>query len=172
MAHLILTGSPTRPADTCEGSTRLNFGEYERTVDYKGRLTVPAHLLLASHDVDWTRVMVVKGDARSLYLYDIRTWQAVLDEAYRSMDDDEGRLFMHRALSDAHLSEVDNLNRVTLPAPLLQHAAIEKRAIVVGMFNRLELWSPENWSAYLENLQEVEIPSIADLSRARIRQVV
>lgn len=116
--------------------------------------------------------MVVKGDAQCLYVYDIRTWQAVLDEAYRSMDDDEGRLFMHRALSDAHLSEVDNLNRVTLPAPLLQHATIEKRAIIVGMFNRLEFWSPENWEAYLENLQEVEIPSIADLSRARIREVI
>jgi MraZ protein len=147
------------------------FGEYERTVDYKGRITVPPHLLVASEDADWTKVMVLKADPASLYVYDLKTWKAVLDEAYRSMDDDESRLFMHRALADAHLSEVDNLKRITLPAPLLDHAHIEKRAVIVGMFNRLELWNPEAWQAYLATLEEVPIPSIADLSRSRIRQV-
>jgi len=147
------------------------FGEYERTVDYKGRITVPVHLLVASDDADWTKVMVLKADPASLYVYDLKTWKAVLDEAYRSMDDDESRLFMHRALADAHLSDVDNLKRITLPAALLDHARIEKRAIVVGMFNRLELWNPEDWQAYLATLEEVPIPSIADLSRSRIRQV-
>jgi MraZ protein len=149
----------------------MYFGEYERTVDYKGRITVPAHLLVVSDDADWTKVMVLKADPASLYVYDLKTWKAVLDEAYRSMDDDESRLFMHRALADAHLSDVDNLKRITLPAPLLDHARIEKRAIIVGMFNRLEVWNPDAWQAYLATLEEVPIPSIADLSRSRIRQV-
>jgi MraZ protein len=149
----------------------MYFGEYERTVDYKGRITVPAHLLVVSDDADWTKVMVLKADPASLYVYDLKTWKAVLDEAYRSMDDDESRLFMHRALADAHLSDVDNLKRITLPAPLLDHARIDKRAIIVGMFNRLEVWNPDAWQAYLATLEEVPIPSIADLSRSRIRQV-
>ena len=93
-----------------------------------------------------------------------------MDEAYRSMDDDESRLFMHRALADAQLSDVDNLKRITIPATLLGHAGIEKRAVVVGMFNRLELWDPAAWKEYLEGLEDVEVPSIADLSRARIRE--
>lgn len=149
----------------------MYFGEYERTVDYKGRLTVPGHLLVATEDADWSKVMVVRADPPCLYVYDMHTWRAVMDEAYRSMDDDESRLFMHRALADAHLSEVDNLNRVTIPAALLEHSGIEKRAVVVGMFNRVELWNPEVWQRYLETLEDVAIPSIADLSRARIRQV-
>jgi MraZ protein len=78
---------------------------------------------------------------------------------------------MHRVLSDAALSEVDNLKRITIPTPLLEHAHVEKRTIVVGMFNRLEIWSPEVWQSYLESMEEVQIPSISDLSRARIRQV-
>jgi MraZ protein len=149
----------------------MNFGEYERTVDYKGRITVPAHLLESSDDADWTKVMVLKAEPASLYVYDLKTWKAVLDEAYRSMDDDESRLFMHRALADAYLSDVDNLKRITLPAALLEHSRIEKRAVIVGMFNRLELWNPEVWQEYLARLEEVPIPSIADLSRSRIRQV-
>jgi MraZ protein len=149
----------------------LLFGEYERTVDYKGRLTVPSHLLLAGTDNDWSRVMVLRGEQRCLYVYDVMTWQAILDEAYRSMDDDESRVFMHRALSDAHLSDVDNLKRLTLPAPLLEYAGIDKHVIVVGMFHRLEVWQPEAWSSYVATLEEVPVPSISDLSRARIREV-
>ena len=149
----------------------MYFGEYERTVDYKGRLTVPSHLLLSSEDSDWSRVMVLKGEHTCLYLYDLQTWKAVLDEAYRGMDDDESRVFMHRVLSDAYLAEVDNLKRITLPAALLAHAQVDRRAVIVGMFNRLEIWSPEAWTTYLEGLEDVPVPSISDLSRARIREV-
>jgi MraZ protein len=147
------------------------FGEYERTVDYKGRLTVPAHVMESTSEADWTHVMVIRGDAGCLYVYDLGTWKAVLDEAYRSMDDDESRLFMHRTLQDAHLSEIDNLKRIGVPSALLQYAGIEKRTVVVGMFNRLELWDPQRWTEFLETLEDVPVPSIADLSRARIRQV-
>lgn len=149
----------------------MYFGEYERTVDQKGRITVPGHLLAGSSDLDWSRVMVVKGEEACLYVYDLGTWKAVLDEAYRSMDDDESRIFMHRALSDAHLSDVDNLKRISVPAPLLQYAGIDRKTVIVGMFSRLELWDPEAWRSYLAGLDEVAVPSIADLSRARIREV-
>src|SRR4051794_12582589 len=149
----------------------MYFGEYERTVDYKGRLTVPGHLLVSSDDADWSKVMLLKAEPPCLYIYDLRTWGLVLDEAYRSMDDDESRLFMHRALADAHLTEVDNLKRIPAPAALFEHGKIEKRAIVVGIFNRLELWGPDVWQSYVEGLEDVEIPSVADLSRARIREV-
>jgi len=146
------------------------FGEYERTVDHKGRFSLPGHLLVAQEG-DWAQVMVIRGEQQCLYVYDVGTWKAVLDEAYRTMDDDESRLFMHRALADAHVSDVDSMKRISVPAPLLEHAEIEKRMMIVGMFNRLELWRPEAWTSYVETLEDVQIPSIADLSRARIREV-
>ncbi len=149
----------------------MYFGEYERTVDHKGRLTVPGHMLVASAESDWSKVMILKAESTCLYVYDLETWKIVLDEAYQGMDDDEGRIFMHRVMADAHLSDVDNLKRISVPAALLSHASIDKRAIIVGMFNRLEVWSPESWESYLENVADVQIPSIADLSRARIRHV-
>ena len=149
----------------------MYFGEYERTVDQKGRLTLPSHMLSARDGVDWSRAMVVRAEPPCLYVYDLGIWKSVLHEAYGSLDDDDARVFMHRALADAHVAELDNLKRITVPSALLCHASIEKRVIVVGMFNRLELWNPGAWSAYLETLEDVEVPSIADLSRARIREV-
>jgi MraZ protein len=164
----ILSESPT-VEHLSPGRQHVYFGEYERTVDQKGRITVPGHLLTG--DADWSRVMIVKGEEACLYVYDLGTWKAVLDEAYRSMDDDESRIFMHRALSDAHLSDVDNLKRITIPSALLQHASIGRKTVIVGMFSRLELWDPESWQSYLTALDEVTVPSIADLSRSRIREV-
>lgn len=146
------------------------FGEYERTLDYKGRLSVPAHLL-GVLGTEWRTVMVIKGEQRCLYLYDIQTWQSILEKAQKNMDDDESRLFMHHVLSDAYLSDVDSMKRVTLPASLLQYADIEKRTMVVGMFNRIEVWSVEEWASYLETMKEVPVPSIAELSRGLIREV-
>lgn len=147
-------------------------GEFERTVDYKGRLTLPTGLLLASPETDWSKAQILKGNDRPcLHLYDLGTWRSILREAHAAMDDDEGRIFMHRILSDAHLSEVDAMKRVTISAPLLEYARLEKRAVVVGMFQRIEVWSPEVWNDYLRDAEEIEVPSISDLSRARIREV-
>lgn len=149
----------------------MYFGEYERTVDAKGRVTLPAHLLVSLNEQSFTRVMLLKGEPRCLFLYDLDTWKGVLNEAYTALPDDEGRVFMHRMLSDAQVSDVDNLKRITIPAPLLEHAQIERRVVIVGMFNRLEVWSPEVWKEYVDSMADVEVPSIADLSRARIREV-
>jgi len=149
----------------------MYFGEYERTVDYKGRFTLPGHLLVDADDADWSRVIVIKGEPPCLYVYDLQTWKAVLNEAYRTLDDDEARLFMHTALADAHLSDVDTMKRISIPAPLLGHAGVEKRMIIVGMLNLLELCIPEAWESHMQTIEDVPIPSIADLSRARIREV-
>jgi len=146
------------------------FGEYERTVDQKGRFAVPPHMLMAAEDADWSRVMITKAAGPCLYLYELETWKSVLGSA-QGLDEDESRLFMHRALADAHLSEVDTLKRITIPAALLQHARIERKAIVVGMFNHLELWDVAVWREYLDSMEDIEVPTIADLSRNRIREV-
>ena len=146
------------------------FGEYERALDYKGRLTVPGHLL-AALGREARQVMLVKGEQRCLYLYELETWKTLLEEAYRNLDDDESRLFMHHVVSDAYLSDVDTMKRITIPAPLLQYAGIEKQTMVVGMFNRIEVWSAEEWGSYLDAMKEVPIPSIAGLSRSQIREV-
>ena len=149
----------------------MHFGEYERTVDYKGRLSIPGHLLAPGDDVDWGKAVLLKADPPCLYMYDHLSWKMLLQAAYNNMDDDEGRLFMHRALSDASTIEIDNLKRVTIPTALLAHASIEKRVVVVGMFNRLELWEPDAWQSHIKSLEDVQLPSLEDLSRIRIREV-
>jgi len=147
------------------------FGEYERTVDAKGRLTIPAHLAAARAEADWSKVVIVKGEGPCLFLFDTHTWQTVLGTAFNAFDDEDARLFMHRNLPDAQLSELDALNRVTIPTALLAHAGIEKRVTLIGLFNRVELWDPEAWKSYVESRQDVDVPSIAEVSRASIREV-
>jgi MraZ protein len=149
-------------------------GEYERTVDAKGRLTVPSHLLTTSSDeAEWSRVMVVKSESPPcLYVYDVKSWDGILERAYREMDLDDYRLFTHRILAEAQLSDVDSVKRITIPAALLTHARIEKQAIILGVADHTEVWGPDPWNAYLAENKDIEVPSIADLSRKdKIRPV-
>ena len=130
--------------------------------------------------------MVMKGKSeiphddgnafRFLYFWDMETWDALLEEAYRRMDEDGGRKFMHSVVSDSATADVDVSSRVTVPERLLQYAGIEKqaKAIVAGIFDHLEIWSFETWQAYQSSpivQEDVKIPSIPDLARSRIREV-
>lgn len=169
------------PENNPHGGIRLLSGKYERKLDYKGRLAIPEDLLKTS-DQDWSRVVVMRQEAHVdtsgdvshglLCLYDVRTWQEFLTEAYRTLDIDEARMFMEKRVADASTVDVDAMKRLTLPAPLLQFSRIEKQVIVTGILDHIEVWNPESYQSYVDALDdEVAVPSIEDLARRRIRVV-
>lgn len=160
-------------------------GVHERKFDYKNRITIPEHLHRSVGE-GFERVMVMKGaseitlddgeTAKFLYLWDMETWNEMLEAGYSRMDEDAGRKFMSRVVADAAAADVDFSGRVTVPERLLQYAGIEKqaKAAVVGIFDHLEVWNFDSWIAYQATQtvqEEVQIPSIPDLARSRFRQV-
>jgi MraZ protein len=160
-------------------------GVHERKFDYKNRITIPEHLS-QSGPVSFQRVMAMKGASdippedgnafKFLYFWDMETWDSLLEEAYRRMDEDAARKFMHSVVADSAAADVDVSSRVTVPERLLQYAGIEKqaKAIVAGIFDHLEIWSFDSWMAYQSSpivQEDVKIPLIPDLARSRIREV-
>ena len=160
-------------------------GVHERKFDYKNRITIPDHFQQAAGS-GIQRVIVMKGaseilladgeTAKFLYVWDTETWNVLLEEAFRRMDEDQSRKFMSEVVGDAVAADLDPSARVTIPERLLQYAGIEKqsKATVAGIFDHLELWNADRWVEYhaTQTVQEeVEIPSIPDLARSRIRQV-
>jgi DNA-binding transcriptional regulator/RsmH inhibitor MraZ len=160
-------------------------GVHERKFDYKNRITIPEQFSQPG-SAGLQRVVVMKGESEVssedgegfayLYVWDMETWDSLLEEGYRQMDEDEGRKFMNNVVRDAASADVDASSRVTIPERLLHYAGIEKQAksIVAGIFDHLEVWSFDRWLAYHSTRtvqEEVEIPSIPVLARSRIRQV-
>ena len=118
------------------------MGEYNHTVDAKGRLIVPSKFREQLGD----EFVVTKGLDNCLFVYENSEW-AALEEKLRTLPltNAAGRKFSRFLLAGATTCEVDKQGRVLLPAVLREHAGIEKEAVLAGVLNRVEIWSKERW---------------------------
>lgn len=118
------------------------MGEYNHTIDAKGRLIIPSKFREALGD----EFVVTKGMDGCLFVYDNKEWQ-VFAEKLRTlpMIDKEVRKFTRFFLAGAASVEVDKQGRILLPAKLREFAEITKETVLVGVGSRVEIWSKERW---------------------------
>ena len=132
-------------------------GEFRCKLDDKGRFFIPSSIreLLDKGKPDQTKsVMFVRGQTECLWLYALQDWEHKLARARESLDDDQSRLFMHVIVSETMGSEIDRSGRICVPRRLRELSGIEEEIVVIGMYDRLELWSLEEWNSYLARMEE------------------
>ena len=118
------------------------MGEYNHTIDAKGRLIIPAKL----REVLGDEFVVKKGKDGCLFVFDNSEWQAFA-EKLRSlpMIDKEVRQFTRFFLAGAASVEVDKQGRILIPSVLREFADITKDAVLIGVGSRIEIWSKDRW---------------------------
>ena len=130
------------------------MGEYNHTVDAKGRLIVPSKF----RDQLGDEFVVTKGMDGCLFVFDNSEWQA-FEAKLRSlpMIDKEARQFTRYFLAGAASLEVDKQGRILLPAVLREFADITKDAVLVGVGNRVEIWSKDRWEGTItyQDMEEI-----------------
>ena len=130
------------------------MGEYNHTIDAKGRLIVPSKFREALGD----EFVVTKGMDGCLFVFDNSEWQA-FEAKLRSlpMIDKEARQFTRYFLAGAASLEVDKQGRILLPAVLREFADITKDAVLVGVGNRVEIWSKDRWEGTItyQDMEEI-----------------
>jgi transcriptional regulator MraZ len=132
-------------------------GEFRCKLDDKGRFFIPSSIreLLDKGKPDQTKsVMFVRGQTECLWLYALQDWEHKLARARESLDDDQSRLFMHFIVSETMGSEIDRSGRICVPRRLRELSGIEEEIVVIGMYDKLELWSLEEWNSYLARMEE------------------
>jgi len=125
------------------------LGEYTHTIDEKGRLTIPAKFrgLLASG------LVVTRGFDQNLMLFPIDGWQELAQRiSERPLADEDLRMFRRRVFSGATDLQPDRQGRILLPPYLREFAGINGDVVIAGMFNYLELWSTEAWTAVRQTI--------------------
>jgi len=121
-------------------------GETAITIDDKGRLAIPvAFRDVVARDCANRLVLTYNPfDQGSLYLYPDAGWQAVRDQVVAlSPFVPEHRVLQRMLVGAATPLEPDSAGRVLLPATMRMAAGLEKRAVLMGMGGRLELWSEQ-----------------------------
>lgn len=124
-------------------------GEYEHSIDAKGRIIMPLKFRESLGNVFY----ITKGLDRNLLVYSAEAWQNFYEKLSKlPMADKNARGFSRLFLSGAVECEADKQGRVLLPATLRNYAGIIKNATVIGNGDKIEIWSTENWNSYIDNL--------------------
>ncbi len=127
------------------------MGEYNHTIDSKGRLIVPARFREALGD----EFVITKGLDGCLFVYAEKEWQ-VFEEKLRSLPltNKNSRQFTRFFLAGAAACEVDKQGRVLIPQVLRDFAALEKDVVLVGVASRIEIWSRQRWDECMDNYDD------------------
>lgn len=130
------------------------MGEYNHTIDAKGRLIVPSKFREALGDT----FVVTKGLDGCLFVYDNEEWQ-VFEEKLKSLPitNKEARQFARFFLAGAAEVEVDKQGRILVPNILREFAQISKDVVLIGVASRIEIWSKERFEgiAAFEDMDEI-----------------
>ncbi len=122
------------------------FGEYRHQIDEKGRIRIPPKLkdMLGDHP------FITCGANNCLIVLPKADADRIFDERFRSLDvlDPDSSKSVRIMASRGFIAEEDKAGRILLPQNLIRHAKIGKNVVTIGAYNRVEIWSEENWNAY------------------------
>lgn len=130
------------------------MGEYNHTIDIKGRLIIPSKF----RDILGDTFVITKGLDGCLFVYDNNEWKA-FEEKLKSLPltNKDARQFVRFFLAGAAEVEVDKQGRILVPSTLRDFAEMEKDVVLVGVASRIEIWSKERWegTATYEDMDEI-----------------
>ncbi len=134
------------------------MGEYQHSLDTKGRLIIPAKF----RDELGNGAVVTRGLDNCLFLFPQPEWK-LLEEKLKTLPltKSDARQFVRFFFSGAAECDQDRQGRIMLPANLRTYSEIEKDVVVIGVSNRIEIWSQVRWTAYMEQA-ESSYESIAE----------
>ena len=133
------------------------MGEYHQKIDDKGRLTLPSKLRYERGE----SFIVTRGLDNCLFIYPKEEWNQVISKYKELPNTKDARNFMRFFLSGATEVNFDKQGRINIPMPLIKYSDLLKDCIVIGVNERLEIWSKENWDSFIENNEE-NLSDIAD----------
>jgi MraZ protein len=127
------------------------LGEYEHSVDAKGRLAIPAKF---RPQLD-AGLVVTRGFERCLQVYPMAAWRILSERVSAlSLGQPEARQLRRLLFSTAFDTEVDKQGRILIPVGLRDYAGIVENAVVTGMNTYLEIWATDAWEETLASLAD------------------
>ena len=136
------------------------YGRYDRTLDDRGRLQLPAKLFSANVPDTF---FALRGFEGCLAVYEVSAFKALQEKLSTiSYLDPESRAFIRLALASVRELEVDNHGRITISKELSQRYKLGTEVVVLGIEDHFEIWDRQTFDAY----EETEAASYEKLAAA------
>ena len=121
------------------------IGEYKYNLDNKNRLAMPAKFRKLFKE----GAVITKGLDNCLFIYTAKEWAKLVDKlANLPISQAKSRAFSRMLLAGAMDVNLDGQGRVILPDYLKEFAALNKKVVIAGLYNRLEVWDDKLWVKY------------------------
>lgn len=133
------------------GYLSMFMGEFQHSIDAKGRLIVPSKL----REKLGEKFVVTRGLDGCLFGYPLSEWEK-LEEKLNEMPlaKKDARTFVRFFYSAATECEIDKQGRINIPVTLRIHADLTKSCVIIGVSNRIEIWDETRWQAFSEEAEE------------------
>jgi len=121
------------------------MGEYQHNIDVKGRIIVPAKFRSGLGE----QFVLTRGLDQCLFAYPMEEWK-ILESKLKNLPltKKDARSFTRFFFSGAIECEVDKQGRINIPQTLRTYSKLDKECVVIGVSNRVEVWSKEIWEDY------------------------
>ena len=134
------------------------MGEYHHTIDDKGRLIIPSKFRSELGE----SFVITRGLENCLFVYSLVEWNKIVDRLKKlPFTKKDARNFTRFFLSGATVTELDKQGRANISSTLIDFANLEKECIVIGVNDRLEIWSKDGWENFF-NANSDQLSDIAE----------
>lgn len=135
----------------CGKAFSMFLGEYTYKIDDKKRLAIPAKF----RQVLGKRAVITRGLDNCLFLYPAKEWEKLAKKLSQlPLAQADARGFVRIMLAGAMEVNLDGLGRILIPDYLKKYASLDKKAVVAGLYNRIEIWDEKKWSTYKEKTEK------------------
>jgi len=134
------------------------MGEYHHNIDEKNRLIIPSKFRYELGE----KFIITRGLDGCLFVYPLTEWDKITEKLNSlPFTKKDARAFNRFFLSGATECEFDRQGRVNISSPLVTYANLEKECVIIGVNDRLEIWSKNNWEKFFNDKQD-DLSDIAE----------
>ena len=139
------------------------LGEYEATLDAKGRFLFPVGFKRQLPQEESQRFVINRGFKKNLNLYPIQNWDQLFDEIEKLSEfDPKVREFLDFFLNGATFVETDSAGRLLIPPNLKEQSGLEKDIVLVAKIKRIEIWDSNKYKQLFESFSEERYSNLAN----------
>jgi MraZ protein len=138
------------------------LGEYEATLDAKGRFLLPAGFKKQLPEGEDDRFVINRGFEKCLTLYPVKNWEPLFADISKLNDfDPRVREFRRYFLNGATFVEPDTAGRLLVPPNLKAHADLQKDIILVAAVNKIEIWDSNKYKQFFDSFSPEAFSNLA-----------
>lgn len=130
-------------------------GQYSYSIDSKGRISIPAklrkHLSPEAND----SFILTRGTSECIDVYPMDQWNQMEEKLINLNPFNPDDLKFIRMISQyATDVTLDSQSRILIPQNLLDYAGIQDEVLILGALKKIEIWNPQKYNEYLDNINE------------------